>query len=269
MLLIGFLISFVVAYGAYRRAALNLTGAMAAVAVGTVIFGLGGSMAGMALLGFFLTGTALSRYRKGIRAEDPEHSEESIIEKGDCRDAIQVLANGGPAAGFCLLFALTGAQWAYVGALGALAAAAADTWATEIGMMAGGTPRDVLTLKEVPAGTSGAVSVVGLWGMAGGAAFVALLTLWEPGVGTLLRTLVITLAGCAGGMIDSILGATVQERRSCLSCHASTEQHRHSCGGETVQSSGVAGIDNDTVNGLATALGGAAAALLWAVLVGR
>ena len=72
MLLIGFLISFVVAYGAYRRAALNLTGAMAAVAVGTVIFGLGGSMAGMALLGFFLTGTALSRYRKGIRAEDPD-----------------------------------------------------------------------------------------------------------------------------------------------------------------------------------------------------
>ena len=47
MLLIGFLISFVVAYGAYRRAALNLTGAMAAVAVGTVIFGLGGTGVGL------------------------------------------------------------------------------------------------------------------------------------------------------------------------------------------------------------------------------
>jgi uncharacterized protein (TIGR00297 family) len=259
LLLIGFLISLFIAYGAEQRGALTTAGAAWAVVVGTVVFGLGGGVPGLGLVAFFLTGTAMSRYRKGEKAELTQ----GVVEKGDCRDATQVLANGGPAAVFCLLYAATDQPLFYVGALAALAAATADTWATEIGLLSKLRPRHVLTWREVPPGTSGAVTAAGLVGTVAGAAFIALLSLGEPEHGTVLRALFIAMGGTAGGLMDSILGATVQEQRSCLQCGAKTEQQRHQCGGQTVWSAGVPGIDNDTVNALATALGGTLAALAW------
>jgi uncharacterized protein (TIGR00297 family) len=267
MLLIGFLISIVVAYGAYQRGSLSRGGALWAVAVGTILFGLGDGMAGTALLGFFLSSTALGRVRKGTRAEDdPQAPGAGIVDKGGRRDAVQVLANGGPAAAFCLLYAVTGELALYVGALGALAAANADTWATEIGMMAGKTPRHVLTLREVPAGTSGGVTVPGTLGLIAGALFIALITFLQPAPGVGPRSLMVLLGGVLGAMADTVLGATVQEVRSCQACGAETEQPRHSCGGTTRVVRGITGIDNDTVNAIATALGGMTAALLWSAL---
>jgi uncharacterized protein (TIGR00297 family) len=259
VLLIGFLISLLIGYGAEKHGALTTAGAAWAVVLGTIVFGLGGGVPGLCLIAFFLTCTALGRYRKSEKSQRTE----GIVEKGDCRDATQVLANGGPAAVFCLLYAATGQSLFYVGALAALAAATADTWATEIGLLSPTAPRDVLTWREVTPGTSGAVSVAGLVGTVAGAAFIAFLTLGEPTNGTLLRALFITMGGTAGGILDSILGATVQEQRTCLSCNAKTEQQRHNCGGQTVRSAGVAGLDNDAVNALAGALGGTLAALAW------
>lgn len=264
MLLIGFFISLLVAYGAYLRGALSVSGGAAAVAVGTVIFGLGDGVAGAALLGFFLSSTALGRIRKGTRAEDTP--EDAIVEKGERRDAVQVLANGGPAAAFCLLYGITREPALYVGALGALAAANADTWATEIGLMMGGTPRHVLTLRRVPKGTSGAVTVQGTFGLIAGAVFIALMTFGEPAPHAAGRALLVLCGGVLGGLLDTVLGATVQEVRRCQRCGGETERHRHPCGGDTVVVRGVAGIDNDTVNAIATALGGMTAALLGSVL---
>lgn len=261
MLLIGFFISLLVAYAGYLRRALSASGAAWATVVGTVIFGLGDGVAGAALLGFFLSSTALGRIRKGTRAEDTPDT--AIVEKGERRDAVQVLANGGPAAAFCLLHGITGEPALYVGALGALAAANADTWATEVGLMTGGTPRHILSLKRVPPGTSGAVTAQGTFGLLGGALFIALLAFWEPAQHTLARALFVFVGGALGAMADTVLGATVQEVRRCHRCGGETEQHRHACGGETAVIRGVAGVDNDTVNAVATALGGMTAALLW------
>ena len=265
MLLIGFLISLLIAYGAEKRGSLTTAGAAWAVVLGTVIFGLGGGVPGLALVAFFLTSTALSRYRKGEKTERTL----GVVEKGDCRDATQVLANGGPAAVFCLLYAASGSSLFYVGALAALAGATADTWATEIGLLSPMPPRHVLTWQTVPPGTSGAVTAAGLVGTMAGAVFIGLLSLGEPENGTLLRALFIAMGGTAGGLLDSILGATVQEQRSCLQCGEKTEQHRHHCGGQTVCTAGVAGIDNDTVNALASALGGTLAALAWWMVGGH
>lgn len=264
MLLIGLILSVYIALAAERRRALTRSGAIAAVAVGTAVFGLGGGVPGLALIAFFLTGTALSRYRKAEKAERTG----DLVEKGAERDATQVLANGGPAAAFCVLYALTGAELCRVGALGALSAAAADTWATEIGLLARHAPRHLLTWREVKPGTSGAVSTPGLWGMTAGALFIGLLTLWDPDMGgaSIGRLLIVAAAGICGGLGDSLLGATVQERRECLGCGAPTEQRTHSCGAPTICVGGVMGIDNDTVNALATALGGTVAALLWSLV---
>ncbi len=265
MLFIGFLISVYVAYAAFLRGSLTAGGALWAVAVGTVVFGLGGGVPGLALIGFFLSSTALSRHRRA----EKQFLVDGLLEKGDRRDAVQVLANGGPAAVFCILHALTGQMGFYVGALGALAGATADTWATEIGLLSESPPRHILSFREVPAGTSGAVSVAGLWGTLLGALFVGLLTMLEPSPGFLGRAAVVTLGGLIGGLGDSLLGATLQERRQCLACGAATERRHHTCDGETICVGGVPGLDNDAVNAIATACGGTAAALLWSLLAGR
>lgn len=264
MLLIGLLVSLYIAYGAFQRQALTAGGAVWAVIVGTTLFGLGGGVPGLALVAFFLSSTALSRHRQA----EKERLTGELLEKGGQRDAYQVLANGGPAALFALLYSLTGHPAFYVGALASLAAANADTWATEIGLLSPTAPRHVLTWQEVPAGTSGAVSESGLWGTLAGAAFIGFLTALEPSDGALGRALVVTIGGLIGGTADSFLGALVQEQRQCLSCGKNTEQRRHACGGETLVVAGLPGCDNDTVNALATTWGGAAAAILWALLAG-
>ena len=265
MLFLGFLICAGIAYWAFMRNALTPGGALAAVAVGTTIFGLGGAVPGLGLLAFFLSSTALSRYRRG----EKEKLTHGVVEKGDSRDAVQVLANGGPAALYCVAFALTGQTTFYVAALAALAAANADTWATEIGLLSPTAPRDVLTFDEVPAGTSGAVSSTGLVGTAAGALFIGLLALFDVKDGGIGNMLIIAVGGIAGGFGDSLLGATIQERRQCLDCGATTEQLRHSCDGETVCVAGISGIGNDAVNAIATAWGGAIGGILCALLAMR
>jgi len=78
-----------------------------------------------------------------------------------------VLANGSVAAlaaCFNPLHAL-----ADLALLGAVAAATADTWATEVGVRLGRRPRSILTLRQQPPGTCGTVSVPGTLGSAAGA----------------------------------------------------------------------------------------------------
>ena len=83
--------------------------------------------------------------------------------------------------------------------LGTLAAATADTWATEVGTLAGGTPRSIRTLRPVPAGTSGGVSVVGTLASVLGALLLPALALamhWPTAV----------VAGAvAGGLLAALL----------------------------------------------------------------
>lgn len=115
----------------WRRGALSTHGALAATAIGAATFGFGGLPASLALIAFFASGSALSR-RKTVTGE-------VVAAKGHRRDAVQVLANGGVAA---LGLVLAGAGWrpGRAAALGALAAAAADTWASEIGVRSPSPP---------------------------------------------------------------------------------------------------------------------------------
>jgi uncharacterized protein (TIGR00297 family) len=272
-ILLGLVLAAIVAWAARRRRSLTTDGSLAATLVGTLVFGLGGLAPGLGLMGFFLTGTALSRYRQA----EKERRSQDVVAKGGERDALQVLSNGGAAALCCVLWAGTGATAWAVAAMASLAAAAADTWATEIGMLARRPPRHLLTLAEVPPGTSGAVSSAGLCGMLAGALFIGLIAALLPVTGTGGVTAVaatftviaiVTLGGVAGAFADSLLGATVQERRECQACGAATEQITHRCGGATRRISGVARLDNDMVNLLSTLLGGLLGALLWHLIGG-
>ena len=109
------------------------------------------------------------------------------------------MANGGVAA----LAALAGSWAAFAGAL---AAATADTWATEIGRYSRKPPRLITTGKPAAAGTDGGMTLVGTVGGIAGAAFMAALAfLFEPRV-----AVAVAVAGVFGMLLDSLLGATVQ-----------------------------------------------------------
>jgi uncharacterized protein (TIGR00297 family) len=233
---------------AYWRRALTLDGAVAAAGVGCLTFARGGLPAAGALLAFFTSSSVLSRIGEG-----PKQAVPLAQSKGARRDAWQVLANGGVAT----LCAVAGRPR---GLVGALAAAGADTWATELGMLSGSTPRLITTLRSVPAGTSGGVTPHGLIASLGGALMVGIGYVALGGERSMLRRS--ALSGVGGALIDSLLGATLQAVYWCPACRAYTEDAVHSrCGSSAEPRRGYEWMTNDTVNALAT-LSGAAIALL-------
>ena len=246
-----------IALVAHRVRTLSVSGALAAILVGSVAVSAGWSWGALIVI-YFVAAVLLSRLGRA----EKERLTGGVVAKGGARDATQVAANGGVFAASLLVGQLAahriGGTMA-IAALGALAASAADTWATEIGTLHGGTPRSVLTLRRLPAGTSGAVSAVGSLAMIAGSAFVALVARW---IALPDAVFIVTVAGVAGALADSLLGATLQERRWCPACRQASERRVHDCGVPTSLAGGREWIDNDGVNVIATVVGAAVAALL-------
>ena len=253
--LAGFVLASAIAIGGRLARSLSTGGAIAAVAVGTVGTLAGWNWAAVLIL-FFVTSSALSRFRRAAR----EARIGSIVEKGDERDAWQVLANGGVfgLAALGLVGVPAGAwNWGAL-AFGALAAATADTWATEIGTLAGRPPRSIVSLKALPPGTSGGITLPGLAASVMGALFIALAA-YATGASNDAGAIV--AGGVAGSLADSLVGATLQERRWCDGCSQATERRLHSCGYRTRVVGGVSGARNDVVNVVCTIVGGVVAGL--------
>jgi uncharacterized protein (TIGR00297 family) len=207
------------------------------------------------LISVFVTASALSKLgeRKKATLIGP------VVQKGDQRDAGQVLANGGIYAMAALGYIVFPSPvWQALG-IGALAASAADTWATEVGTLAGGEPISIISGKRVPPGTSGGVTVVGTMAGVGGALFVAV---GATPANWPVPFAAVALGGIAGALADSLLGATVQARRWCDVCAKSTERLVHNCGTPTRHAGGVAGFDNDVVNAVCSGVGALVALLL-------
>jgi len=251
----GLLLAGAIAALAHRARSLSTSGAVAATLLGAACIAAGWPW-GALLVAYFAASSLLSRWReqaKAMRTDD-------VVAKGGARDAMQVLANGGLYAAAALLSLAFPAPWLQALALGALAASASDTWATEVGTVASRPPRLVTTWRPVPTGTSGAVTALGSAGAAGGALFVAggaLLLGWPGRLATAAA-----LGGIIGSAMDTLLGATLQARRWCDTCGSPTERPVHRCGAPTRPAGGVAWLDNDRVNVLATVAGAVAAAAI-------
>lgn len=239
LLLVAALGAPLVAFLAWRLKALTVSGAVAAAIIGFCHLAFAGWLGAGALLAFFATSTLLSRV--GKRRKDALG-----FEKSGSRDAWQVLANGGVAA----LCALLGSPLAL---LGALAAANADTWATELGSLFGGKPRRITNLAPAEPGESGAVSLLGTLAALAGAAVLG-------GFGA-DAWLAVTLGGFAGALTDSILGATLQAQ------WRDKKTGRWSEIPQGLPDRGVNWIRNDAVNILATLVGSVTTLALQRVLV--
>jgi uncharacterized protein (TIGR00297 family) len=238
-----------VAGAAYRAHGLSVSGAIAAWVVGAVTFAVGGWGAALVLFAFFVPSSILSRVGRARKRGLVD------IGKHGARDAWQVLANGGVAA-LCMLLSLHYGALALAAFAGAFAAASADTWGTEIGTLARGLPRSLLTLRSIPTGLSGGVSWQGTIAECAGAACVALVA-----QATAVAPFVpVAIAGIAGATIDSLLGASAQALRFCPACERACETNPHACGTATTLRRGFAWLENDAVNLAATASGALIAA---------
>lgn len=250
---VGILLGAVVAYSTRRTHSLTIGGAATAAVMGLLAMLAGWSWAAL-LIAYFVASTALSHFG----AARKEARTTAVVSKRGARDTLQVLANGGPFAVAALgVLVAPNELWAAMAA-GSLAGSAADTWATEIGTLYGADPRSVLTWKLVPPGTSGGITAAGTLAGIAGAAFVALVCVVLGWPRALAGPIVV--GGIAGGLFDSVLGATVQSRRWCDACRQHTERAVHSCGATTRHADGIGWLDNDAVN-LVTTLGAGLLAL--------
>jgi uncharacterized protein (TIGR00297 family) len=262
---------------AYCRGLLSRSGVAGAVLIGTCVFGFGGWVWGGTLIAFFVSSSLLSHYgesRKSLLQEK--------FAKDSRRDLAQTLANGGLAAALAVVAGLVGrtAPAFLLLALafyGALAAANADTWATELGVLAKQQPRLITTGKLVPVGTSGGVTWQGTAAALAGAAFIGLSAFlliqaaarFTLGSWLLRDWVLIPIAGVSGlvgSTFDSLLGATAQATYYCDNCNKETEQVIHRCGQAARLLRGWRWLDNDWVNFLASLVGAGIAALLGMLL---
>jgi uncharacterized protein (TIGR00297 family) len=247
-------VSLAVAGAAWRSGALTQGGGAAAALVGTAILWRTGWSGGLVLGIFFLSSTLVGL----LAGRRPTASDA----RGERRDEIQVLANGAAAAAGALAGPLGRGVGLWI-VTAALAAAAADTWATSIGALSRTEPRDLVRRRRVPRGTSGGVSTIGTAAGVAGALLVA--AAGAAGGGATRLLLWGTLIGTGGMLLDSLLGATVQARFECPACGAASERRRHGCGVPTRLVEGWRWLDNDGVNALTTLFAGLAGALAWSL----
>lgn len=181
--------------------AVNTPGAIAGTTVGVACaLGFGGQ--GLATLAaFFVLGSAATRlgWARKARAGTAERND-------GARGARRVIGKGGVAAlaGAIVCFGDANHMEAAIAFTGALAAALADTLATEIGTLSKRDPRLLPTLRAVPAGTPGAVSALGLVGSVLGGIIVALVA-WSCGLLPLDAVSIVTVAAAGATLLESAL----------------------------------------------------------------
>ncbi|MDF2926952.1 MAG: hypothetical protein K0R57_5866 [Paenibacillaceae bacterium] len=267
--------SLLIAGAAYWKRALTASGAVAAIVVGTCLFVFGSLLWYGLMIGFFVSSTLLTKWKKHLKKDA-----ESKYQKSGRRDAGQVIANGGAGTILCLLYGIyPEASWLTAAYIGVMATVTADTWATEVGGLSRGQPRSILSWKKVPKGTSGGVSLLGWTASAAGGAFIGGLAYILSRLSTPLEqggllsdySLVwiiplAALAGWIGANADSVLGAAVQALYRCPVCGDVVEAKLH-CGQRTELIRGWKWMDNDAVNMLSS-LSGGLVLVLWSLLTG-
>ena len=239
---LALLIAGAMAVRGYKKNSLDLSGALAAAAVGFASM-LSGWRFGLTLILFYASSSALTRVGNKRKAQI-----ESGHKEGGQRDWIQVLVNSGLAVAAALSFlALHGedvappdaqlTQWLLLAHVCFFATCAGDTWSSELGVLSTGAPTLVTTCRRVPAGTNGGVSGLGLLAAAAGGLFVGAVHVLVGALahgfgagdggsvdgpsfsadvfaGSLMREKGVLLLGLVcgllGSLLDSVLGATCQ-----------------------------------------------------------
>lgn len=247
-ILIGLLFSVFISIAALVKRSLSISGAFAAIILGTAIFYFGGVYLSAIMVAFFASSSLLSKFKKNRKAFTYD-----IHEKSGGRDYVQVFANGGAGLIFSALWFATSKPVYLIAYTVSFAAANADTWASELGVLSRGKPISILNFKRVEKGVSGAVSILGTISAVLGAGFIAviffIIFILRFGFSTsaILLSLIVVILGFTGCIIDSLLGAAIQAKYRCEVCGRITERKIHH-NKSTKLAAGFRYINNDAVN---------------------
>jgi len=238
--ILSFMIPLLICKWGLHKKHLSPSGAAAAFAVGFIMT-LSSYCFMTSMIIFFLAGSIVTKWR----------STEKRKLEFNCNDGqrnwVQVVCNGGVAAQLAVIYLIDAGSgehyvdfqqyfstsWISMSVLGAVACSSGDTFASEIGSIAGSkSPWLITSFKHVPRGTNGGISVVGtLSSVLGG--FVVGLTFFVTQYLSVSDKMVsdapeqwpiivtASLAGFIGSIIDSLFGATLQysgisKRTGCI-----------------------------------------------------
>jgi len=208
MIVAAVIVGFTFGYFAFRAKTADLSGLFSAALVGIILLVFAapyGPSWFLIMLTFFILGSAATKYKF-------EYKKRICVEqgKGGARGYRNVFSNGIVAASAAVLFGVFQQPVFVVMYVGSVATAAGDTLASEIGVT-GGIPRMITTLRQVPVGTNGGITLTGETVALFGSFVVS-------GVALLLQVItpqmmaICTLAGFVGTNIDSVIGATIENR---------------------------------------------------------
>jgi uncharacterized membrane protein len=238
---------------AYGSSALDEQGATTGGLFAASLVGLGGvEWIGPGLV-FFALSSVLTRLYRGDGEESGPRTQGQVLANGGVAwMALSVVAVAPPGLASVQL-------WGYAAFVGALATAAADTWATELGKGAPSCPWSLREWRRVPTGTSGAVSLVGTGAAILGAMSVvgaALLSGGRLSAAPGRDALLLCGAGVLGMVADSVAGAFVQAQYRTSGRNKWVEVPP-ALGTEPDR--GSAAVGNNAVNLIGTTVGGLAA----------
>ena len=170
-------------------------------------------------------------------------------EKGACRDAAQVLANGLVPIIAALLYFILDERIYFFAFIASLSEALGDTAASSLGSYSKKT-FDLFKFRKCERGMSGGVSLVGTLAALVFSAIIPLFAFAFNRVSP-VEMLLLTVIAFLGVLFDSLLGSLLQAKYRCEICKSVTEKREH-CGASTRLTSGVGFIRNDAVNALST-----------------
>ena len=228
------------------------------------------------MLTFYLSSSKATKYKikQKLQFEPTNNANKGFGQ----RNWVQVICNGGIAAEFSLLYLIErgnageipinfqsnyDSSWWAISVLAALACGNGDTWASELGtVLSVDNPRLITSLRRVPKGTNGGISLIGLivsalGGLAVGFAYYLCLLICvnrdllskSPAQWPII--IIGLLAGLIGSMIDSLLGATFQYSGIDVRTRKIVE-NPGDIQGRVQHISGINLLDNHSVNLLST-----------------
>jgi uncharacterized protein (TIGR00297 family) len=187
---------------AYALGMVSRGGALGGLVVGAAIYYCLGPP-GFAVLALFVVGGSLLTrlgYGRKRRAGTAEAG-------GGRRGARNALANAGVATLCALLATLTSLEAFAAAFVASLGAAFADTAESEVGQLYGRAPRLITSMRRVPPGTDGAVSLPGTLAGLAAATLTAALGYALGLVEGEASLAFVALAGFLGTIVDSVVGA--------------------------------------------------------------
>lgn len=256
------LFSLLVGVVAYRKNSVSVSGLAALLIISSMFIWFDKIALLFVLFFMFASSSYLSHYKRSQKKDLEE-----VVAKHGPRDYVQAICNLGVATLLVFVDHFQSNPAIIAAVVGSVAAANADSWASEIGALSKKTPVLITTFKPVPKGISGGVTMKGTWGGVAGSLFItvtaviALQCISPFGGSIALLYWAAFIAGIFGFLFDSLIGAVCQS----LYRNTHTQNLTEDPEGNKLLIKGFRWMNNDLVNLLTTAAGALIAGTVYAL----